>query len=105
MKADFSKTIFETYFGLTKKLVVITLHDKTELTGKFTGFFRGEKEFDEPYIIKWRFVNEEELKEIKPLITQIYADGYSNSSYSLRYPNQDAGRIIRQQEIATIRFK
>jgi hypothetical protein len=89
MKADLSKEIFETYFGLTKGMVVVTLHDKTELTGKLTGFFRGEKEFDEPCIIMWRFVNEEELKEID----------------FLPYPNREAGRIIHQQEIANIRFK
>lgn len=89
MKADFSKDIFDTYFGLSKGILVISLHDKTELTGKLTGFFRGEKEFDEPYIVMWRFVSEKELKEID----------------FLPYPNQEVGRIIQQQEIANVRFK
>jgi hypothetical protein len=89
MKIDFSKEIFNMYFGLSLGLVVVTLRDKTQLTGKFTGFFRGEKEFDEPYIIMWRFVTEEELKEID----------------FLPYPNQEVGRIIYQCDIENVRFK
>ena len=90
MKAiDFSKEIFEKYYGIASPLIVITLRDKTELTGKLTGFFRGEEEFDESYIIKWRFVNEHKLKEV---------------AY-FSYPNQDVGSIIRQQDIEYIRFK
>lgn len=90
MKAiDFSKEIFEKYYGIASPLIVITLRDKTEATGKLTGFFRGEKDFDEPYIIMWRFVSEEEIKEIN----------------FLPYPNQDVGCIIFQHNIADVRFK
>jgi hypothetical protein len=86
---DLSKEIFDKYFGVASSLVVITLHDKTELTGKLTGFFRGDEEFNEPYIIMWRFVNENELKEID----------------FLPYPNQEVGCLIRQKDIATVRLK
>lgn len=89
MKTDFSKEIFKKYFGPSRGLVVVTLQDKRELTGKLTGFFRGEQEFDEPYIIMWRFVDEQELKEID----------------FLPYPNQEVGCIIHQRDIVGVRFK
>jgi hypothetical protein len=86
---DLSKEIFDKYFGIACPLLVITLQDKTEMTGKLTGFFRGEEEFNEPYIVMWRFVNENELKEID----------------FLPYPNQEVGCLIRQKDIATVRLK
>lgn len=86
---DLSKEIYEKYFGISRDTVIITLRDKTELQGKLTGFFRGEKDFDEPYIIRWRFVSEEELKEID----------------FLPYPNQEVGYIIKQADIESVRFK
>ncbi len=90
MKAtDFSREIFEKYFGKFHGLLVITLHDKTEWAGKLTGFFRGEKELAEPYIMMWRFVHEDELTEIS----------------FLPYPNQDVGFLIRQQDILEVRLK
>lgn len=90
MKAtDFSREIYEKYFGKSRDPVIITLHNKTELIGKLTGFFHGEREFNEPYIIMWRFVNKDEIKEIE----------------FLPYPNQEVGFIIRQQDIVGIHFK
>ncbi len=88
-KVDFSKEIYERYFGIALPPVIITLSDSTEYIGKLTGFFRGEKEFSEPYILLWRFVSEPELKEIE----------------FLPYPNQDVGCLIRQSDIDAIRFK
>ncbi|MEO5642414.1 MAG: hypothetical protein ABIQ40_16685 [Bacteroidia bacterium] len=87
--ADFSKEIYERYFGRSSGIVMVTLRDKTELAGKFTGFFRGENEFDEPYIVMWRFVDEKEFVEID----------------FLPYPNQEVGCIIKQKNILAVRFK
>lgn len=85
---DFSETIFEDYFGPENKLVVITLYNDTELTGKLTGFFKGELPWGEPKYIRWRFIPVEELNEFE----------------FLPYPRHEIGFIILQKDIKSIRF-
>lgn len=87
--SDFSKEIYESYFGIKREMLVLTLKNKTVLKGKLSGFFRGEEKFGEPYIIMWRFVTEDELNELD----------------FLPYPNQEIGFLIKQKDIEAIRFK
>jgi hypothetical protein len=60
---DNSKEIFDHYFD-TGKLLKITLKNESVLEGLLVGFYHGADEND-PYIIKWRFIDKDKVDEYK----------------------------------------
>ncbi len=56
MKPDYSKYIFDTFYKPGGGLLKVFLKDGRELEGRFIGYFHGDNESDEPFIIKWHFV-------------------------------------------------
>lgn len=62
---DYSKTIYDTFYSNDKPLK-ITLKNGTVLVGKLIGFFHGDPDNREPFVIRWHYVgtNEESLKPI-----------------------------------------
>lgn len=86
---DFSKEIFEKYFGIDSPVVVITLQDETELSGKLTGFFHDDPDDEGSFIARWHFISEAELNE-----TDL-------STLS----EEEPGIIILQKDIKHIRYK
>ncbi len=53
MKTDSSFILYNKYFNLKNRIIVIEFKNHLLLTGKFIGFFRGNK----TYISRWHFVN------------------------------------------------
>jgi len=54
MTTDFSKILYEKYFKLNNRLIQIKLDNGEIINGTIKGFFKGEEDFNEPYILKWR---------------------------------------------------
>jgi hypothetical protein len=85
---DFSTQILSDFYG-RNKVLRIALHNGEVLHGILAGFFHGDPEKKEPYIIAWRFISESQI------------DDYRNNPD--RY--MEIGRKIRQTEISGINFK
>ena len=87
MKTDFSKQIYDNYYSLTNRKIELILKDGRYLAGFICGFFRGDRESNDPYIIKWHIVSEEEKNRFGTAILGCLT-----------------GEIIRQEDIAEIYF-
>jgi hypothetical protein len=85
---DFSANILARFYG-RDKLLRVTLFSGEVLTGIFVGFFRGDPQKNETYIVTWRFVNEPYISDYK----------LSPEKY------MEFGRKIQQSEISTVNFK
>ena len=81
MKTDVSLVLYCNYFKLKNRLIEIELKNHLVLTGKFIGFFRGNK----TYISKWHLVDANVLFGID-------AFGFL------------VGRIINHKDISKIKF-
>ena len=91
MKKDNSEFIFETYYRPDGKLLKVYLRDGTELEGRFIGYFHGDAESKEPFIIKWHF-----LQTDNPDIFQAVSEmGQTN--------NREV--IIMNEDIIKVEFK
>jgi hypothetical protein len=88
---DFSKEIYETYYAAKDKLLEITLRDHTVLEGIFISFFHGDPDLGDPFIVRWHFIDKNEIQTNNNLFPMDEGDGF--------------GRIIKQQEIKSIKFK
>ncbi len=88
MKTDLSREIFEQYYHSNGKILKITLKNKAVLYGLFTGFYHGDQEAGEPFIIRWSFVPEEE----------------AGSMADVRTAGRQT-RIVPQDEIESVTFK
>ncbi|NTW31536.1 MAG: hypothetical protein HGB12_02745 [Bacteroidetes bacterium] len=87
IKSDLSLDLYNKYFNLKNKKVEIILKDKSVLTGVFIGFFKGDEDAHEPYIIKWHLVDENDIMSMG-----IDIFGYMT------------GKIVKQTDIVEIRF-
>lgn len=91
MKTDYSTEIYDKYYNIKNRIVVITLKDNSVLEGMLVGFIHGDS--DEPFIIKWHFIKKEELETFNQgLDVSIVGD-------------HDTGRMINQKDIKSVRFK
>jgi len=71
VRKDYSREIFKKYYNREKRTLEITLKDKTILEGKLTGFIHGDENVGEPYIIRWHFLDKDEVfKEYSKIINQ-----------------------------------
>lgn len=93
MEKDPSREIYDNYYNIKDRTVVITLRDNTMLEGKLVSFFHGDKDADEPFVVQWHFVDKNEIDEYQKGL-KLSIDG-----------NQDVGIIIKQEDIKEIRFK
>jgi len=90
MKDD-SKEIFKKYYSTDKKNILkITLKDNTVLEGVFISYFHGDEDFGEPYIVKWHFLDKDDVEKHDHLIS---LDG-----------SEDYGKIIFQKDIKRVEF-
>ena len=89
-KVDYSLEIFDKYYGGDDRLVKIVLKDGQELEGIFVGVFHGDTDRGEPFILKWHFVEKDEIA------------GYQN--FVPTEESEVAGEIIRQADIASVSF-
>lgn len=62
---DYSQTIYDTYYSAEKPLK-ITLKDGTILVGNLIGFFHGDPDNREPFVIRWHYVGSGENK-LRPI--------------------------------------
>jgi hypothetical protein len=88
MQTDQSNELYHRYFALADPVVTVILKNGEMLSGVFVDFFRGEEDFDEPYVTRWHLVAEKEKKGLG-------TDG-------LGFP---IGTFILQDDIAEIRFR
>lgn len=88
---DFSKEIYETYYDAKDKILEITLKDNTVLEGIFISFFHGDPDLGEPFVIRWHFIDKNEIP----------------NNHSPIPTDEDAtfGKIIKQEDIKSISFK
>lgn len=56
MNTDFSKLLYDKYFSLKNRNIVILLKNGRLIKGVIFGFYRGDEDSDEPYIIKWHII-------------------------------------------------
>lgn len=59
MKNDLSYLLYEKYYNLNNPIIEIVMKNNEVLKGGFHGFFKGDTSKNEPYIIKWHFVEED----------------------------------------------
>jgi hypothetical protein len=88
---DFSKEIYETYYDAKDKILEITLKDNTVLEGTFISFFHGDPDLGEPFVIRWHFIDT--------------AEGLNNNNPFPMDEDGGFGRIIKQEDIKSIKFK
>jgi hypothetical protein len=93
MKTDFSKEIYETYYNIPGRIILITLANNNVLEGRFVGFFHGDEDAGEPFIRKWHFISVAEIEKHS-----------AGLDISLEM-NQDFGRVIDQKDIKKVCFK
>lgn len=62
MKTDYSKQIYDIYFGLENRMIKLVLKNGSIIKGIICGFFKGDTDLDEPYVIKWHIVKEQNYK-------------------------------------------
>lgn len=91
MENDYSKEIYNKYYNSEGRILQIFLKDGSMLEGIFVGFFHGDSEARDPYVIKWHFVPESDLEEYDSL--PFYAK------------KNEFERIIKQEEIERVQFK
>lgn len=87
MKTDDSKQLYDKYYNLKDRRIEIVLKNGRYLRGVICGFFKGDAESDEPYIIKWHIVAETEHKR-----------------FGHNFMGCITGEIIRQRDILEIVF-
>jgi hypothetical protein len=90
MKKDYSKEIYDTYFNKKERIVKVVLNDGTELEGIFVSFFHGDQEGNDTFIVKWHFIEKEDIPKYK---RGIPIDGDS-----------EIGIIIHQKDIKVVTF-
>lgn len=88
---DYSKEIYEKFFSSEGRILTIFLKDGSVAEGILVGFFRGDVEAGEPYIIKWHFIPEPDIEKYH--------------SIALAEIKNEFGRLIRQEEINRVQFK
>jgi hypothetical protein len=87
MKKDGSKKIYENFVRSKNKHAEVTFKNNQVESGTFVGFFVGDKELSEPYILGWHFIADE------------YWESYIfNSVY---FGN---GKIISSSDIKKVKF-
>jgi len=87
MKTDFFFFFCKRYFGERRCLVELKLTNGTCISGKISGFMKGDLSEGEPYIIRWILVNSNDQSGFG-----MDAFGYLN------------GKWIWQNEIASVKF-
>jgi hypothetical protein len=87
MKTDFSKQLYEKYFGLNNRSMELVLKNGRHFKGFICGFFKGDPDSDDPYVIKWHVVTE--------------AD---KNTFGTNILGLIAGEIIWQDDIVEIYF-
>lgn len=65
----------------------MALKDGRVVKGIICGFFKGDKDLDEPYIIKWHIVNEQKYKR-----------------FSSNFLGSITGEIIKQEDIHEVYY-
>ena len=93
MVTDYSRKIYDKFFNSKDKILVITLKDNTVLEGILVGYYHGDTQGGDPFVIKWHFIDKKDM--------ETYHKGLDVSLES----NQDVGRIIKQKDIKNVRFK
>lgn len=88
---DNSKEIYNNYFDNKDQLLEVTLKNGNVLTGIFVSFVHGDEDSNEPFIIKWHFINEKDIEKHKHMFS---IDG-----------NEDIGIMIEQKDIVHVKFK
>ncbi len=91
IKKDYSKEIFKKYFNSKDQILEITLKDNTVLEGIFFSYFYGNENIGEPFIIKWHFMDKNEIPKHNSLISIDWGESF--------------GRIINQKDIKRVRLK
>jgi hypothetical protein len=91
MTTDYSKEIYDKYYNINNRILVITLKDNTVLEGILIGFIHGDS--DDPFIIKWHFVDKNELETFQQGL-DLSIDG-----------NPEKGKMIEQNDIKNVSFK
>jgi hypothetical protein len=87
MKTDFSKQLYDKYFRLNNRSMELVLKNGKHFKGFICGFFRGDPDRDDPYVIKWHMVTEADKKIFGTNILGLIA-----------------GEIIKQDDIAEVYF-
>ena len=87
METDLSKQLYDRYFKLRNRVVTVTMRNGREITGVLIAFYRGEKDWGEPYIAEWHIVDEK-----YKMTSGIDAFGFP------------IGEYIKQKEIESIKF-
>lgn len=82
---DYSRIIYDTYYSANKP-VKITLKNGRVLEGKLVGFFHGDRNSDDPFVIRWHFIGLGE-EELEPL-----GEG-------------EPGAFLNQEDIKSVEFK
>ena len=88
---DYSKEIYDKYYNSEGNIIQIFLKDGSMLEGAFVGFFHGDTQVGEPFVIKWHFVPESEMEKYH--------------SVALAEIKNEFGKIIKQEDIERVRFK
>jgi len=85
MKTDLSFVFYTTYFELHNRFIEITLKNGKTVKGEIIGFYKGDSDFNEPYIIRWHIATE--------------------NTFIIHYPLEKIkGVIVPQKEIASIKY-
>jgi len=87
METDYSKQIYHTYFSLKNRTVKVVLKNGRNIQGIICGFFKGDPERQDPYIVKWHIVAEAEKNRFGTNIL-----GYIT------------GELIKQEDILEVQF-
>jgi len=90
-KSDYSKKIYDKYYNSESRILQIFLKDGSVLEGIFVGFFHGDQEAGEPFIINWHFIDKDEISDYN---TSSSIEGIS-----------EFGSIIHQKDIKSVKFK
>ena len=91
MKEDYSKEIYDKFCNAEDKILQVFLKNGSMLEGIFVGYFHGDPEVGEPYILKWHFIPESEIKKYHITISA--------------ETKKEFGRIIKQADIKEVRFR
>ena len=90
-KIDYSKEIYDKYCNAEDRILQVFLKNGSVIEGIFVGYFHGDTEAGEPYILKWHFIPESEIKKYHLVATAEMKNKF--------------GRIIGQKEIDRVQFK
>lgn len=88
MKTDTSNDYYRFFYNSGDRLLRLTLKDGKVLEGRFIGFFHGEEERNEPYIVKWHFLQKGTEPPLKSSI----------------FPTQQEGIYIDHDNIESVEF-